>query len=293
MANECITIRKNIGKSKCNKIPQLFKYMIWTPNDFALTDDDFATSASLKTALQTAIKESASERIYLWPSFSRVEPKSEETIYVESPLGSRKVRDGNYRFRHFVAKDLCTHKAMYSHNSTEGRVIYVDNELNALLTKDSAGNYRGLSIDLLNTEKLKLSGGDDLTESPIYVSLANNKEVDVNGWQFDFSVITELEPLTDVDLAVVEVIDTDNFTVSVKNACDGLPVSGLVAADFSVLKADGTAQAPDTVTEPNNDGVYLFIKAANFVDGTVNLKAPSLLSLDAYESTGAQTVNIP
>lgn len=288
----CGLTKKNIGRTKCDDIPQLAKYMIWTPASFELDADDLATSAALKTALQTALKDSASERIYLWPAFSRVERADEATVYVESPLGSRKVRNGNYRARHFVAKSLCTHKQMYSHNTTEGRIIYVDLELNMLLTLKSNGNYAGLSLDLLNVEKLKQSTGDDLTESPIYVSLANSIEIDEKGEMFDGSAVLELEPLTSVDLAIVSVADEDHFTLSVTNSCDDVAISGLVAADFSVLTAAGEAQAPDTVTEPNNDGIYLFTKASNFIDGTVNLKAPSLLSLDAYESTGAATVNV-
>lgn len=292
MATDCATSKQNIDKSRCSQLPGLPIAMFTVPDSFELTAVNLATQAALKTVLQTALKASTDARIYKWPRFSNGEDVSEETIYSESAFGSRKVRDGNYRFRFMISKSMCLHKKMFSHSSNEGRVIVLDKEGRIWLTQLSNGNYTGLSMDMLNVEKLKINFGDVLTETPIYVSLSDNKELDESGFLFDCSIYNELEALTDVDLAV-DVIDSDNFTVTVTQTCDGTPVSGLVLADFTVLTDAGAAQAPDTVTEPSSDGVYLFTRAANFIDGTVNLKAASLLSLDAYESTGAQVVNIP
>jgi hypothetical protein len=291
---ECLDIKKNINKSKCNRLPKLFKYMIWTPNDFALTEADLATLATLKTTLQDALKDSSDIRIYLFPKFSNApEGASEATIYVESALGSRKVRNGNYRWRHFISKSMCLHRAMFTHAGSDGRIIYVDVENQMLLTKDSDGNYRGLSLDLFNPEKLKMSTGDDLTESPVYVALADNLEIDKSGYIFDIgTVITELEPLTDVDLTV-EIVSVTVFKVTVKNSCDGTPISGLVQADFAVTTTAGAAQVPTAFAEPNDDGVYTLTKSTNFADGFVDLVAPSALSIDAYESTGKAVVNVP
>ena len=64
-------------------------------------------------------------------------------------------------------------------------------------------------------------------------------------------------------------------------------------ADFNVTTNAGAAQQPDTVTEPNSDGIYLCTRASNFVDGYVDLVVSSSLSLDAYESTGKVAVNVP
>jgi hypothetical protein len=223
-----------------------------------------------------------------------MDPNSEETKYVESPLGTRKARNGNYRFRHYVSKSLCAHKQMYSHNSTEGRLIYIDLEGNWLLTQDSDLNYRGLSIDLLNVEKLKLSSGDDLTESPIYVSLANSQEIDSNGYVFTFAgLYEELEPLTDVTLSVVSPLAVSSVMyVTVTNSCDDTPISGLVIGDFSVHTTAGAAQALTSVTEPNDDGVYTLTKTGGFAAGNVNLVSSASLSIDAYESEGAVTFTV-
>lgn len=288
---DCIDSKQNLSKSRCSKLPALPLYMITTPDDFVLTTANLASASALRTALQDALEGALDSRIYLWPKFSSAEDASEETVYNETPFGSRKIRDGNYRFKFMISKSLCLHKAMFSHSGTGGRVIIIDSERQILLTEDSNGDYRGLSLDLLNVEKIKINMGDVLTETPVYVSLADNKEIDESGFLFDCSIVNELEPLTDVDLVVSAATSAD-FTVTVTQVCDGTPVSGLVAADFSVLNNAGAAQVVASVVE-GADGVYLIDASTAFIDGTVNLVNPDVLTLHAYESTGAQVVNVP
>lgn len=286
MADQCADTKKNIGKSKCNKIPKVFKYAIWTPNDFVLTESQLSVLATLKTALQAALIAGLDARCYLFPKFSNAtESASEATIYVESALGSRKVRDGNYRMRHFISKSLCVHRAMFTHSGSDGRIIYIDVENQMLLTKDSNGDYRGLSLELFNPEKLMISTGDDLTQSPIYVALSDNREIDLSGYLFDIgTMISELEPLTDVDAVVAIAVAGTTLDVTVTNACDGSPISGLAAADFVVTTTAGVVQVPTTVaTEIGTTGVYRIIKSTNFVDGFVNLVSAATLSIKAYE----------
>lgn len=294
---DCVSDKKNIGKSKCTRLPSLPKYIITTPNGFELTDANLATPTALKEALQAALKASKSTRIYLWPKFSSFEDQSEEAIYVQTPLGSRKVRDGQYRFRFGVSKDLCTHKAMFSHSSFgEGRVIIVDFNNRLLVTKASNGNYRGLSMDLLNAEKLRMGDGSNITESPIYLSLNDNLELDQSGELLDAgTVITELEPLTDVELKLTATATATTLVVSVKNVCDGEGVAGLVLADFIIRNAAGVVVAPTTVVDAASNGVYTITRTPNFVAGayTVTLRDSSTLSLSAYEVLAPLAVTIP
>lgn len=286
MAECADQVKKNVGKTKCTKLPKQGKFMFWTPNDFVLTEAQLADVATLRSALQDAMEAAEDSRIYLFPKFSNAtENASEATIYVESAMGSRKVRDGNYRFRHFISRSMCTHRAMFTHSGSDGRIIYIDIENQMLLTKDSNGDYRGLTIDMINFEKLTISTGDDLTQSPVYVTFADNREIDLNGYVFDIStVISELEPLTDVDVTVNIAVVGTTLDVTVVNACDGTPISGLAAADFVVTNSAGVVQVPTTVaTEIGTTGVYRIIKSTNFVDGFVNLVAPAALTLHAYE----------
>ena len=293
MADCTSPTKKNIGKTKGLCLPGLPVAMFTVPDSFELDAADIATQAALKTALQNAIKESKDARVYKWPRFSNGEDASEDTKYVETAYGTRKSRDGNYRFKFMISKTLCLHKAMFSHSANEGRVIVLDKERKIWLTKKSNGKYTGLSIDMINVEKMKFNFGDVLTETPIRVDLADNKELDESGELIECTIFNELEPLTDVTLEVTQVVDEDHFYLKVTQTCDGTPVSGLVKADFNVTTNAGAAQQPDTVTEPNSDGIYYFTRAANFVDGYVDLVVSSLLSLDAYESTGKVAVNVP
>jgi len=289
MAADCAEEKLNIGKSRCTKAPKLAQYMIWTPNDFVIEEADLADAATFKAFIQAALKAAVDVRIYLFPAFSRVEPQSEDAVYIQSPLGSRKVREGNYRDRYFIDESLCTHKAMFTHTTKEGRVIIIDVEGQWTLVEDSDGNYRGQSLDLLSVEKIIRSTGDNLTETPVYVSLSDSNELNRNGFLYSFpGLVSELEPLTDVTLTIV-VEDTDNLKVTVTNTCDGTLVSGLVVGDFTVLTAAGAAQAPDSRTVVSA-GVYRLTRAANFVTGTVNLVSAATLSIEAYEATATAFV---
>src|SRR5690242_7432609 len=99
MAAQCSTDKSNLALSKCNKLPKLIKGMIETPADFSFSPADIASAAAFKTALQALLIEDAqADRGYLWPFFFSFENNSEETVFEETPLGRRAVRDGQYRF---------------------------------------------------------------------------------------------------------------------------------------------------------------------------------------------------
>lgn len=295
----CVDNKKNIGKSRCNKLPGPPSWMIVTPDTFSLTDANLLTATALKTALQTAIKAAKVSRIYKFPTFSRVERDDLAAAYVKSIHGSRRAHNGRSGFRIFISKSLCAHKAMYSHNYVdEGRVIMGDVFGNILLVKGSDGNYRGQRIGLLNVENLMLAVADDVTETPISLDLADPNELNDAGYLFNAAqVYSELEPLTDVDLTVEVSVDPTELTVTVRNACDGTYIAGLVQADFSILTNAGVAQVP-TSFSPTTDGdgnpIYKLTKSTNFVDGTVNLVAAASISLTTYaiESTGAAAFDI-
>lgn len=289
MAEDCVVVKKNLGKSKCIKLPQVIRGMISTNDDFRLTAAQAADPALAKTALQNAIKAGLASRIYKWPDFSMFEQANEDAVYEETPLTDLPVRDGKYRMRFGITKNLCIHKAMYSHRSLGGttRAFFYDLEDNLIGTEFSDGKVGGFRLSLLNSEKLVISDGSVSTKSPVYIVLSNNKELDKSGVLLDGSYVDELFPLTDAELTVELGEDDTTLLVIVKNACDGTPVTGLIAADFNFLKDDDTAQDPDTVVEQGTgSGIYLATRAASFVSGSVDLVAASALSIDAYESEG-------
>ena len=288
MASVCEQEKENLG-AKCNDLPSLPACMIETPDNFFIAPDDYATEALLLAKLQDAILDVSSKRIYYWPFFDGYEGNNEDTVYEENALADLKVRNGKYRFRVFFAKGLCLHKAMFTHATKGGRVFLYDVDGRLFGTRDSQGNLRGFSISLLNPEKLIISDGSVATKSPVYVVLANSNEADKNGYVIDLPELTTLNRLTDVTLAVVGTPTATTIVVSVTASCDGTPISGLVTADFVVTTAAGATQV--VTAAEGDEGVYT-LTGTDMVSGFVNLVAPASLSIEAYESTGKQTVTI-
>jgi hypothetical protein len=282
--------RKNLGKSKCTKIPKLFKRCIETPAGWFLEPADYATAAALKTKLQALLTNPINTRGYLFPPFSGApENQSEESLYEDTPFGRVPVRDGQYRFKHAIAHNLCTHIALQSHRCINERgILYLDVDNQLLFTEpDGDGKLYPLSLALLWTEKLMLSDGTNSTKSPFIVDLADNEQIDKYGVIIDGSVVNQLEPLTDASITLTagDAFAAAEFNVDVKQTCDGVPISGLLLADFLVYQADGiTPQALSSATEDaNNPGRYNLNGTGDFVTGMVKLRAPSALTIKAYE----------
>ncbi len=283
----CNVEKKSLGVGQCSTLPQMIRSILTTPQNFKFTAEQAADSALLEAAIQAALIAAPSNRIHIWPYFDTVEVLSEETTYEDTPLSIQKVRDGNYRFRFGVAQSLCLHRKMYSHNAKTGRVFLFDNENNLTGMTDSDGNFQGLSIQLLNTEKLMFNDGSIVSKTPIYLALRNNKELDNNGAIVNADFYGNFNLLTDVLITVISASDTE-IVVSVTIECDGSEVIGLVEADFVLLDENGDAQSITDFTD-NEDGTYT-IEGVGLVTGTINLVAPAALSvvetlsLQAYET---------
>ncbi|GIV35400.1 MAG: hypothetical protein KatS3mg031_2935 [Chitinophagales bacterium] len=273
-----------LGVGNCIEMPSLLSSMIVTPDNFSVTE----ANLNSKTFWQNAVKADPSARIHVWPYFDMFENISEEAVYEDTPLSYQAVRDGNYRFRFSIAQGLCLHKAMFTHRAKSGRVFLVDVDGQVICTKGSDGLYRGLSIQLLNTEKLQFNDGSVTTKSPIVLALRNNKELDRDGYIFTSSWFYELVRLKDVTIEVVSV-SASSIVVDVYVTCDKTAVNGLVAADFILLDSGGSAQTFSLSAGPN--GRYTL--SGTFVDGTLTLKPPATLSIDAYEHGAPITIDVP
>lgn len=289
----------NIGKSRDIRLPALPKCMITMPSSGIIAPADYATEALLKVKLQSMLVAAYASRAYLWPLFALFENRSEEAQYEDTALGIHPTRDGQYRFLFGIRNGLCNHKAMFSHRAiNEGRVLIIDVDNQIWGTLDSDENLTGLSMGLLHTEKLMISDGSVSTKSPIYVCLSDNEELDNNGALISAgAIINQLERLTDVTIELTDgdAFAADGFYVDIKQRCDCLPVSGLALADFLMYQADGvTPQVISSADEDaNNPGRYFIDTATAFVDGTLRLKAPSALTIKAYETYAPLAVDIP
>lgn len=275
-AANCNIEKKSLGPGQCTTLPQMIRSMITTPQNFKFTADQAADPVLLEAAIQAALIASPSNRIHLWPYFDTQEVLSEETVYEDTPLSIQKVRDGNYRFRFGIAQSLCLHKKMYSHNTKTGRVFLFDNENGLTGMLDSAGNFQGLSLQLLNVEKIMFNDGSIVSKSPVYVALRNNKELDVNGAIVTADYFGDFNLLTDVLLTIISAADNE-IVVAVTIECDGSAVNGLDDADFVLLDENGNVQTISGGSE-TGDGIYT-LTGSGLVTGTLNLVAPAALSV--------------
>lgn len=285
MALSCIDSKLNLGVSECKKLPQLLKGFITTPEGYTIT----AAQAASVAQWQTDILLAKGSRIYLWPKWAMsFENISEEQIIEETPLTAVGVRPGQYRFRFSFRENLELHKAMYSHRDTNGRVFLIDNENKIIGSSDDDGvTLKGFLIDTLLTEKITFNTGSEVTKTPVSLFLADNTELDINGYMLDASsFLSGLLPLTSVKLAVVGTPTASEIVVSVKSALDNVPIIGLVTADFVV--SNGSVSG---VTEPNSDGIYT-IAGTTFASGTVTLVSAASLSIQGYEAKAAVSFTI-
>lgn len=283
----CTLGQKNIGVSACKKLPQLPAGVITTPMDWSVTP---AEMDDLVTKFQDALLAEKRNRIYYWPDPFNVENISEEAVYQETSFGTRSPRDGRYKFKFFYTENLEMHKAMYSHKNYSGRAIVIDNEGKVFGTVLANGNFAGLSIDMLNVEKIVFNTGSEVSMTPMYLSILKNRELDVNGGQIDGSTfLNSLVRLTTVNLTVESATSTE-IVAKVESSLDLVPVLGLTLADFVLLDSSGSAQSITTVTD-NDDGTYTLGGTA-FTSGTLNLVAASALSIKGYEAKEAAEVTI-
>lgn len=291
MAETCAEQKKkNLGRTKCVGMPELPSSFIETPVDFGFEDGDEAELANW----QTAVLADDTIRIYKWPKAVKLDNVSQEAAYEDTPQGIIDILDGNYRFRFFFREGWCTHKKMVSHRNTECRVFIIDVKGQIWGTIDADGRFVGYLVQLLHTEKFVISDGSSTSsKSPVLLALSDNLEIDERGEMFKASFIEQIYRIVDVELAIVSAAD-DEIVVDVVASCDSTPLLGLLAADFSLLKADGTAQSALTsVASTTVKGRYtLSGAAADWVTGTLGLRASSLLTPKAYEAPDRVVVTI-
>jgi hypothetical protein len=264
------------------------KCFIETPAGFSITPANAASAAYW----QARCLDTPGVRIYPWPLLFNFTDQSEKAVYQKTPLGVRLVRQGRYEFLFEIAQDLCLHQAMFTHRTSNARIFIIDVEDGLYGTVLPSGNLAGFSVGLLNPEKLVISNGTVATTSPIMISLNDHKELDQNGFVIDGTFIDSILRLTDVTITPIT-CTTTVLTITVTAACDGTPVAGLLTADFIVLKAsDGSTQTVVAAPVAGALGTYTLTGTA-LATGTINLRAASLLTVQAYELPAPQAFTVP
>jgi hypothetical protein len=290
---ECDVVKKNLGVSQCNKMPEMIMGMITTPNDFVIPAETLADPGLLLEYLNDAILAPAGQRIYYWPSVKGFENISQEAVYEDSPYAYLPVRDGNYRFKFMFRENLCLHKAMYSHRANTGRVIFIDSENQLFMTETADGEGKGFQMQLLHTEKLVFNDGSVATKSPVVVALQNNKEIDTAGLLVQFDSFSDLNRIVDQKLKVIGSPTATTIVVEVMAECDATPLNGLVVADFLLVDDDnGATHAITTATpDPSFPGRYTLAGTA-FEASKLGLKPAGELSVEGYESIAPVQITV-
>lgn len=277
------TIKRNLGLSRC-KLPGLIKGIITLPRGTTMTAANF----QLLSYWNGLLLNPYATRAYLWPWFRKIEDVSEEAVYEQSAISTMFVRNGRYAWRFGIKESLCLHTKLYTHNS-EGDVdvVLIDVFNNFIGTTNEDGTISGFSIDLINAEKLKFSDGSVSSQSPIYLCLADNTELDERGVMAKNNFTNQLYRITDVGITDVSHTSNDERVVDVASLCDGTPVQGLLPADFLILDADGLSVGAATTApeDANVPGRYTLTKTDSFVvGGSVTLRAAASLTVKAYEA---------
>lgn len=291
----CVTGNvKNLGLSNCNEFPRLLFGMIETPDNFVIPAATITSGAVAVLAyLQAALLVSGVNRIWYWPGFNKPQEDSAEAeVYQDSALKIRQVRKGNQRWKFFISENLCIHKAMQTHKRTNGRVILLDVEGALIGTAKSNGDFAGLSLALLNPEKLKWATDSEVSESTIYVALSNSGiEFDKNGLMFDGSTfVNDLYRIVDVALTVSGTPTATTIIVDIKSVCDQTPISGFVVGDFIKTTTAGATQTITTAVESITVPGRYTLSGTGWTTGFVNLTSATLLSIKAYESSAPLAV---
>lgn len=281
----------NVGQKYAPKedLARTLKIML-TPKDFQFATQELAETES---EYQDAF-EQISGRCFMLPYIYENEDTSEEAVNQDFPGGdSIEVRPGRYASRDKLYLSVSDMKKMASFKNKEWRIIKFDANGNILGTSPDDVVFKGFELTMFNVEKMNQTVGDVKRLVPI-----SYKEREPSEWTDQPVVLQprelssspwdprDLDGLTDVELTINSATST-NINVTLTAHLKGVPLAGFDAVGDWILETSQTI----TVVTDNNDGTYDLTGVA-LVTGTLNLAASADLSLDGYESTGAQIVTV-
>lgn len=262
-----------------------------------LTTKDFQfgtqTLGETESEWQDAI-EQISDRIFVLPYIYDNEDNTEEAVKQDFTGGDTlEIRPGKYASRDKLHLSVSDMKKMASFNNQEWRMFKIDANGNILGTSPDDLVFKGFELSEFSVEKMNQTIGDVKRLVPIYY-----KEREPSEWTDQPVALQplklstgawdprDLDGLTDVELTVNTATST-NINVTATAYLKGVLIAGFDEVADWILT---TGQTITGVTD-NNDGTY-DLAGTGLVTGTINLAASADLSIDGYESTGAQTVTV-
>lgn len=283
----CTTVLKNTGQSDCNVDVGFDVGHIFVPRG---TEIDTEANAKLLATYQTGIQAVIGTRYFPIPASVKQEFTPDEPVYEALSQGAEQYLYTNTsKDRFFIAANILTPKFVSNMNA-------LNNGIWACYPFTSNGFIRGKSTDdtkflpmncTIRIEPQRKATDAEGAHLPYTVRFDDYKDWNENGAIVDpsFNPSTDLEGLLDVDIAVTGTPSASEIIVDLTTNLNGIVVTGLVVADFLILKDNGDAQDPDTSVE-DPAGTYT-IAATGQVDGTISLQIPSAMTTEGYESNGA------
>lgn len=258
-------------------------------------DQQFATQSDAETESNWQdLFEQISGRGFALPYVYENEDNSEEAVRQDFPGGDTlEIRPGRYASRDKMHLSVSDMKKMASFNNKEWRMFKIDSNGNILGTSPDDVVFKGFELTEFNVEKMTQTIGDIKRLVPVYYkerepSEWTDKPVALQPLKLSSSPWDprQLDGLIDVELTVNTATAT-NINVTATAHLKGVSLAGFDQVGDWILT---TAQTITVVTD-NNDGTY-DLTGVGLVTGTLNLAASADLSIDGYESTGAQIVTV-
>lgn len=277
-----LTGEKYCSRSSIIKDPTA---IILAKDSVSFTAEEFLVKANWLTKIN-------SEDIFPIKDLREFTDNSTDPVYKDYADDSRVfIRQGKYRFDAMFNKNEEQKKQLQNFKDFNQGVFLVYGDIIRGRTTDGGTTIKPIRLEELVVGKEIMNPTSEVPMIPIHVDLRDYRDINEYDYAREMSWdVSDLDGLTEVDLAVVGTPTSSEIVVSVYGTAYGnnYPITGIAEADFST---DVTASA--TGFTDNGDGTYTFA-GTGFASGTINLQAPSSMTTTTLliKSSGAATVTI-
>jgi hypothetical protein len=289
----CTTVQRNTKKPNCIEDIGYVYLDIFVPRGTEIATQVLAETLATWRDLINAAK---SDRAYPLTKYFITEVAKNEDVF-ETGNGNQQayITTNPGKSKYSIKVDsICYSQKVETLNNGSWSSYRVTSTGGIMGLRDTPDGLKFLPIPVF-VRVGSLEEGTPTTKwkQPITVYAENPTLFDKRGvviYPTAFDPMTQLEGIDDVVIAAVSAPTTTTWVVSVKNACDLTPVSGLVKTDFVI----DTNTALSDISE-TSDGVYLMTYSTHATGAiTVNLKNQPAMTTKYYEaSTTPITGTIP